>query len=114
MTPERSSAAADPDAPGKGEGWPAVVITDPCGVVTYWNETAERIYGWSATEAVGRQILELSVHPPGVAVAEDIVASMAAATGWEGRFRVRSKDGAGFEVWATDAPLLGPGGDVVG
>jgi two-component system cell cycle sensor histidine kinase/response regulator CckA len=34
----------------------AIVSTDLDGVVTSWNPAAERLYGWSAAEAVGRHI----------------------------------------------------------
>jgi PAS domain S-box-containing protein len=34
---------------------PAAIYTlDPDGIVTHWNKAAERIFGWSATEAIGR------------------------------------------------------------
>jgi PAS domain S-box-containing protein len=36
----------------------AIVIFEPEGRILYWNKGAERIYGWSATEAVGRFIGE--------------------------------------------------------
>jgi PAS domain S-box-containing protein len=38
----------------------AVIATDPSGVVLYWNHFAEGLYGWTAEEAVGRNILELT------------------------------------------------------
>ena len=47
---ERMSAAA----PGAG------VCADSDGVITHWNAAAERLFGWSATEAVG-QPLELII-----------------------------------------------------
>jgi PAS domain S-box-containing protein len=34
----------------------AVVIADSDGVITFWNNAATRIFGWSATEAVGRSL----------------------------------------------------------
>src|SRR5690606_12969139 len=38
----------------------AVVATDLNGVVTYWNNAAEKIYGWTAEEAIGNNIIGLT------------------------------------------------------
>jgi PAS domain S-box-containing protein len=37
----------------------AIVATDQQGVVTAWNHGAERMFGWSDTEAIGRRISEV-------------------------------------------------------
>ena len=37
----------------------AIVATDQQGVVTAWNHAAERMFGWSDTETVGRRISEV-------------------------------------------------------
>lgn len=34
----------------------AVVIADPTGTIVFWNAAAERLFGWSAAEAVGSQL----------------------------------------------------------
>ena len=41
----------------------AVIATDLRGRVTHWNEYAERLYGWSREETLGRDIRELTVSP---------------------------------------------------
>lgn len=37
----------------------AILVRDLAGRVTFWNASAERLYGWSAAEAVGRSVREL-------------------------------------------------------
>lgn len=37
----------------------AIVVRDLRHVVTYWNQGAERLYGWTAAEAVGRSVESL-------------------------------------------------------
>jgi PAS domain S-box-containing protein len=37
----------------------AIMVRDLDGVVRYWNKGAERVYGWSSAEAVGRDIVTL-------------------------------------------------------
>ena len=113
MSTRQSSAPADP---GRGTlDWrPAVIITDTHGVVTYWNSAAERLYGWSATEAMGQAIIDLLVDPADLVIANDIVASAAAGSGWEGRFPVRRKDGTTFVINAVDEALVDAEGKTIG
>ena len=42
----------------------AVQGCGPDGVVRYWNEASERLYGYTAAEAVGRHLVALIVPPP--------------------------------------------------
>lgn len=39
----------------------AVIATDPQGKIIYWNRAAEKLYGWSAKEIMGRPIVEAIV-----------------------------------------------------
>ena len=34
----------------------AVIICDPRGTITYWNDAATRVFGWSQVEAVGQSL----------------------------------------------------------
>lgn len=34
----------------------AVIIADPSGEIVFWNGAAERVFGWPASEAVGRSL----------------------------------------------------------
>lgn len=43
-----------------GELSDAIVIADPVGVIVFWNHAAERLFGWSADEALG-QTLDLII-----------------------------------------------------
>ncbi|HWW27927.1 MAG TPA: PAS domain-containing protein, partial [Caulobacter sp.] len=42
----------------------AVVVTDPVGVVRYWNPAAEILYGWPAMAMVGLHLRELAADAP--------------------------------------------------
>jgi len=41
----------------------AVVSFDAAGTITHWNPQAERIFGWTDTEAIGRPLIDLIVPP---------------------------------------------------
>src|SRR5690606_41706659 len=37
-------------------GGPAVVATDLDGTITYWSAAAERLFGWPASDLIGRHV----------------------------------------------------------
>ena len=71
----------------------AVITTDLDGVVIYWNPAAEELYGWTAAEAVGRNIATLTVPQVAQQVAADIMAALRDGVAWSGGFPVTRKDG---------------------
>ncbi len=87
----------------------AVITTDPEGVVVYWNPAAEELYGWTAEEALGRNIESLSVPDVEKEVAEGIMAALRDGVPWSGGFTVRRKDGTMFPALVTDAGVYRDG-----
>jgi diguanylate cyclase (GGDEF)-like protein/PAS domain S-box-containing protein len=81
----------------------AVIATDLDGIVRYWNPAAERLYGWSSDQAVGRDIRELNVAPDHLDAAERILQQFAAGRTWTGQFPVRRRDGTVFPAAVTNA-----------
>ena len=39
----------------------AIIATDLSGIVIYWNPFAEKLYGWSQEEVLGRNIMDITV-----------------------------------------------------
>lgn len=75
----------------------SIVVTDLNGIITYWNRSAERIYGWTAAEAVGQPSITLfkNAHTP------EIMAARATAhrTGhWSGEITLHDRHGASRHV----------------
>src|ERR1700728_3502510 len=54
----KNSESAQPTAPGSR--MPAFVM-DGAGIVVDWSSEAEREFGWSRTEAIGRRLSELII-----------------------------------------------------
>ncbi|MEX2467157.1 MAG: PAS domain S-box protein [Gemmatimonadota bacterium] len=92
----------------------AVIATDVEGHVTYWNQAAERIYGWSGEEAVGRSILELTPTETSRVEAERVMTVLRGGGTWSGEFEVRRRDGTEFLALVTNAPIHDASGDFVG
>src|SRR5690606_24755849 len=74
----------------------AIVVRTLDDVVTYWNAAAERLYGWSADEAIGRTTLELMNSD--VSELERINAAVLEHGQWSGERTQRTRAGAAIIV----------------
>lgn len=92
----------------------AVIATDLDGTIVYWNSFAESLYGWSATEAVGSNILEITPADTQREQAQEILSRLKQGRSWSGEFLVRRKDGYVFPVMVTDSPILDEQGKLFG
>ncbi len=92
------------DALGK-----AVIATTLDGTVQFWNQAAERLYGWTAEEAVGENISNLARPDVAQDVAEDIMEAVRHGGSWSGGFLVRRKDGSMFPALVTDSGIYRDG-----
>jgi PAS domain S-box-containing protein len=92
----------------------AVIATDARGAITYWNEFAGKLYGWSAAEVLGRDIVEVIPTEATREQAAEIMARVAAGESWSGEFDVRRRDGTSFPAMVTDTPVFDERGAVVG
>ncbi len=92
----------------------AILSKDLDGTILTWNGGAERLYGWSAEEIVGRSVRTLV--PPGQE--EEITGYLEAIRRGESvdhreTVRVR-KDGSPIDVSVTISPLYDAKGEIVG
>ncbi len=69
----------------------ALMIYQTDGPITYWNQGAERIYGWSAREAVGHTVQEL-FGEGAVAKLVEIDQALRAQKEWSGEIELLTKD----------------------
>ena len=92
----------------------AVVATDPDGVVIFWNKFAENLYGWTAGEAVGKRIQELTPSPFMRDHGNEIVERTGGGGSWTGEFLVQGKAGKAFPALLTSSPFLDDKGKILG
>ncbi len=92
----------------------AVIGTLISGVIVCWNRAAHRLYGWSADEVLGRNIVEVTPTRLSRAQAIAIMHRLQAGHSWTGRFRVRTRDGQEFEAHVRDVPVQDSDGVLVG
>src|SRR3954451_19608441 len=83
-------------------------------VVRSWNAAAERIFGYTADEIVGRSILLLI--PPELQYEEaEIVGNLSAGRRIDHYETVRvRKDGTRIDVSISVSPIRGPNGEIIG
>ena len=92
----------------------AIIATDATGTVLIWSAHATTMYGWTAGEALGRPITDLTVGPTDQEIAAGIMASGAAGNVWEGEFTAVRRDGTDVDIHVIDAPILGSIGEIIG
>ena len=91
----------------------AVIATRLDLTVAFWNQAAERLYGWTAEEALGQSIRDLSVPDVGQEIADDIMTAIRAGGSWSGGLLVRRKDGTVFPALVTDSGIY-RNGELIG
>jgi PAS domain S-box-containing protein len=92
----------------------AIVSKSLDGIITSWNKSAERIFGYSSEEAIGQNI-SLIIPPERHAEESDILARIRRGERVEYFHAVRRrKDGSLVEVSATISPVRDSSGRVVG
>ena len=92
----------------------AIISKSLDGIIQTWNAAAERLFGFTAEEAIGRHI-SLVIPPERLAEEEQIIASLKAGKRIEHyeTERVR-KNGQLFEVSLTISPIKDNSGNVIG
>ena len=92
----------------------AIVSKTLDGIITSWNHGAERIFGYTAEEAVGKPIT-IIIPPDHLDEEPAILARLRAGERIEHFETVRMhKDGTRREISLTVSPIKGPDGQIVG
>src|SRR5687767_163233 len=92
----------------------AVIATDLNGIVLYWNPAAEKLYGWSSSDALGKNIVDVASAPQSQEQAGEIMNQLASGKSWSGDFLVQRRDGSTFPVFVSNSPVLDSNGKLVG
>jgi len=84
----------------------AIVVTDPKGVIHWVNGAFEHHTGYTAEEAVGRNIKLISSGKHDRAFYDDFWATLRAGKAWQGEFINRRKDGLLYSEEQLVTPIL--------
>ena len=85
----------------------AIFVHDSDGVIQYWNQGAERLYGVSRTEACGKRLDQfLKKDPAQAAVAR---ATLARGEAWRGEVTLRRANDSSVVVTTNQVPFMEAG-----
>jgi two-component system, cell cycle sensor histidine kinase and response regulator CckA len=101
-------------AEAASRGGKAVIATDVDGRILYWNDAAERLYGWKSEEVLGQHVMDVTPTQVSQAEAAQVMRMLRSAESWKGQFEVRDKAGRAFIVDVTDLPVLDRYGKLIG
>ncbi|MEU0054104.1 SpoIIE family protein phosphatase [Streptomyces sp. NPDC006184] len=88
----------------------AVLQVDRKGTVSAWNEDAEELFGFPATEVVGKPLTELAAWPHTPGTGTGIVEAFQLSR-WEGTYGIRGADGRVVQVYASHLRVRDTGGE---
>jgi PAS domain S-box-containing protein len=92
----------------------AMIATDMKGRITYWNQFAEKLYGWKAEEVIGRDVLDITPTEESREQAVELITSMRDGESWAGDFLARRRDGTSFPIRANNSPIYDESGKQIG
>ncbi|MEO6723550.1 MAG: PAS domain S-box protein [Ferruginibacter sp.] len=92
----------------------AIIATDLEGKIIYWNNGAEKMYGWTVIEASGRNIAEITPSLQAWEKEDAIMKVLQQGNSWSGEFMVTRKDGVNFPVFVTNSPIYDQEGKLTG
>jgi len=93
----------------------AIIIEDLKDIVTSWNKGAEKMFGFSAQEVIGKKFSELIVPPELLEERQQHVNDVVAGRGISGIETIRMrKDGTKIDVSLTISPLIDGDGNIAG
>jgi len=93
----------------------AVIAVDNNHIITSWNTAAEKLYGWTAAEVLGKHLFEVTQYRHLNGESEETIAETALKTGkWVGEVLDRRKDGTEVIVEACVSYLRNEKGEIIG
>jgi two-component system, LuxR family, sensor kinase FixL len=107
---ELCSRVATLEAQAAGIAWAQVMTRSFKGEIHYWSRGMERLYGFSAAEAMGRVSHQL-LHTEYPRTRDDVDDELLARDEWTGELRHRRRDGEEIVVVSHQSLRHDPGGE---
>ncbi len=92
----------------------AVIAADLKGKITYWNGYAEKIFGWSATEVLNKDVLDLIVPQVSRRETERLMFGIARGGNWTGEMMLRRRNETSFPSRVVSSPVQDEQGRTTG
>ena len=92
----------------------AVIATDRSGTITYWNRSAQSLYGWPAHVVLGRRASDVVPQQAAQFAEPATQACLGSGVSWSGELDVRRRDGSTFPAHVDCSPIAAPDGGLQG
>ncbi len=92
----------------------SVIATDPEFRIVEWNRGAEELYGWTREEALGKDVVQLTVPRDQAEPSRVAHEALVRAEDWTGDITLVRRDGTRFPAHVRDATVLNADGSVAG
>ena len=92
----------------------AIISADANWIIRAWNNGAERLYGWKASEVIGKNMYHLIHNEYIDASPDDVLSAMIHRGGWHGKIRQYTKEGKVVYVSTAASTLRGGEGSIIG
>jgi len=76
----------------------AILVRDLKHNILFWNKGAERIYGWTAAEAIGRNIMDIYIKESTLSQLQEAQDAVLERGEWSGEVRQKRRDGSEITV----------------
>lgn len=90
----------------------AVIATDAEDRITYWNEAAEELYGWTFEEVEGEDIMDVTLPDVPDDEIREGQAMLQEGETWTGEFEIERKDGSTVPARVSATPILDGDGEL--
>ncbi|HSD33445.1 MAG TPA: PAS domain S-box protein [Gemmatimonadales bacterium] len=91
-----------------------IIVADPAGVILEWNPAAQRMFGYTRAEVLGRNVEMLYRPGEGPALTKAIRSGMRSRGQWSGELKLLARDGTEREVEAIIIALRDGHGRTIG
>ncbi|GJR45981.1 PAC motif-containing protein [Tanacetum coccineum] len=92
----------------------AIFIYDGQHRIIFWNRGAEKVYGYLASEVIGKSPTELLAEPRDAEASEVILERTVNGDSWYGEFPIKNKNGESFAVICANTPYRDANGRPLG
>ncbi len=92
----------------------SVIVVNHEGIITYWNDFASSLYGWTSDEVLGKPMIGIAVPEYGQAEAKTIMEKLSRGETWSGEFVMRTKNNELFIAYILNSPIMDEQGNYKG
>jgi len=92
----------------------AIIATDENQKVVFWNNAAEKLYGYKSEEVIGKNIVDVTPAIEVRAESQEIIDAIHEGQNWNGDFSIKTKSGEALNVRVRNSPIKDATGQILG